>query len=82
LIHGPVFGDIEARAGTGIDPDVPRETRGHPGVTIDIKTAFHLAKARGAVALDLPIRVFSPGYQFDAIAIDPNCDLPVLGASR
>jgi len=56
---------------TDIDPDVPRETRGHPGVTIDIKTAFHLAKAE-ARSLDLPIRAFSSGYQFDAIADRPE----------
>jgi guanine deaminase len=35
-------------------------------------TAFHLATAGGGVALDLPIGLFRPGYQFDAIAIDPD----------
>ena len=57
---------------TGVDPDVPRETRGHPRVTIDMKTAFHLATAGGGEALDLPVGIFAPGYHFDAIAIDPN----------
>ncbi len=57
---------------TGVDPDVPRETRGHPGATIDMKTAFHLATAGGGEALDLPVGIFAPGYHFDAIAIDPN----------
>jgi guanine deaminase len=56
---------------TGVDPDVPRETRGHPGATIDMKTAFYLATAGGGEALDLPIGVFRPGYHFDAIVIDP-----------
>ena len=57
---------------TGVDPNVPRETRGQSGVTIDMKTAFHLATAGGGEALDLPVGVFRPGYHFDAIAIDPN----------
>jgi guanine deaminase len=56
---------------TGTDPDVPRETRGHPGAAIDMLTAFHLATAGGGEALDLPIGLFRPGYHFDAIAIDP-----------
>ncbi len=57
---------------TGVDPDVPRETRGHPGASIDMKTAFHLATAGGGEALDLPVGVFKPGYQFDAILIAPE----------
>ena len=57
---------------TGVDPNVPRETRGHSGSTIDMKTAFHLATAGGGAVLDLPIGIFRPGFQFDAIAIDPN----------
>lgn len=57
---------------TGVDPDVPRETRGHPGTTIDMQTAFHLATAGGGEALELPIGIFRPGFHFDAIAIDPN----------
>lgn len=57
---------------TGVDPDVPRETRGHPGTTIDMQTAFHLATAGGGKALDLPVGIFAPGYHFDAIAINPN----------
>jgi guanine deaminase len=57
---------------TGVDPNVPRETRGQAGVTIDMKTAFHLATAGGGEALDLPVGVFRPGYHFDAIAIDPD----------
>ena len=37
-----------------------------------IATAFHLATAGGGVALDLPIGQFTPGYKFDAMAIDPS----------
>lgn len=37
-----------------------------------MKTAFHLATAGGGEALDLPVGIFRPGYQFDAIAIDPD----------
>ncbi len=35
-------------------------------------TAFHLATAGGGVALDLPIGLFRPGYQFDAMIVDPE----------
>lgn len=59
---------------TGTDPDVPRETRGHPGATIDMKTAFHLATAGGGEALDLAVGIFRAGYHFDAIAIDPAAE--------
>lgn len=57
---------------TGVDPDVPRETRGHPGVTIDMKTAFHLATSGGGEALDLPVGIFQTGHHFDAIIVDPT----------
>ena len=57
---------------TGTDPDVPRETRGHPGATIDMKTAFHLATAGGGEALDLAVGIFRPGFHFDAIVVDPG----------
>ena len=56
----------------GVDPRDSRETRGTPNARIDMLTAFHLATAGGGVALDLPIGLFQPGYQFDAIAIDPD----------
>lgn len=56
----------------GVDPTDSRETRGTPDSRIDLLTAFHLATAGGGVALDLPIGLFRPGYQFDAIAIDPD----------
>lgn len=57
---------------TGVDPNVPRETRGHSGATIDIKTAFHLATAGGGEALELPVGIFRPGFHFDAIVVDPD----------
>ncbi len=63
---------------TGVDPDVPRETRGHPGTSIDMKTAFHLATAGGGEALDLPVGIFRPGFHFDAIAIDPTAELGAI----
>lgn len=54
----------------GVDPAVPTERRGRPESRIDIATAFHLATAGGAEALDLPIGSFRPGNRFDALAID------------
>jgi len=64
---------------TSTDPDVPRETRGHPGASIDMKTAFHLATAGGGMVLDLPVGIFRPGYHFDAIVLDPEA---IAGAIR
>ena len=55
----------------GVDAADSRETRGVPNSRIDLLTAFHLATAGGGVALDLPIGLFRPGYQFDATIIDP-----------
>ncbi len=34
--------------------------------------AFWLATAGGGIALDMPIGVFAPAYQFDAILVDAN----------
>lgn len=56
----------------GVDPRDSRETRGTPSSRIDMLTAFHLATAGGGVALDLPIGLFQPGYQFDTIEIDAD----------
>ena len=56
----------------GVDATVSRETRGTPHSRIDMLTAFHLATAGGGVALDLPIGLFRPGYQFDALVLDPE----------
>jgi guanine deaminase len=68
---------------SGVDPTRTREQRRCESSRIDALTAFWLATAAGGVALDLPIGVFQPGYQFDAIVIDanvPNSNLQ-LGAA-
>jgi guanine deaminase len=39
---------------------------------IDALTAFWLATAGGAIALDLPVGVFATGRQFDALALAPD----------
>ncbi len=56
----------------GVDPARPRAERGRPHSRIDFRTAFHLATAGGADALDLPVGRFEPGCHFDAILIDPQ----------
>ena len=56
----------------GVDPAKAQAERGVPGSAVTIATAFHLATAGGGVALDLPIGQFTPGYKFDAMAIDPS----------
>ncbi|MCM2476331.1 guanine deaminase [Rhizobium sp. CG5] len=60
---------------TGVDPDLPPETRasGKPA-RIDFRQAFHVATAGGARALDLPVGQFVAGYQFDAIVIDSRAE--------
>lgn len=59
---------------TGVDPALPQAERGVGGSRIDMRTAFHLATAGGGVALDLPIGLFRPGYQADAIVVDPEAE--------
>ncbi|BCW87653.1 Guanine deaminase [Alphaproteobacteria bacterium SO-S41] len=54
----------------GVDPAKDQASRGTPGVRIDWQTAFHLATAGGAAALDLPVGTFEPGRAFDAMVID------------
>ncbi len=56
----------------GVDATEPASTRGVPQSRVDMLTAFHLATAGGGNALDLPIGLFRPGYQFDALVIDPD----------
>lgn len=56
----------------GVDPDRPASERGRPGSRIDWRTAFHLATAGGAQALDVPVGLFAPGRRFDALVIDPE----------
>jgi guanine deaminase len=55
----------------GVDPRQDRAARRRESSRIDALTAFWLATAAGGIALDLPVGVFRPGFQFDAILIDP-----------
>lgn len=56
---------------TGNDSGLPPEKRcGRTDSRIDFRDAFYIATTGGGVALDLPIGNFTPGYFFDAIAID------------
>jgi guanine deaminase len=55
---------------SGVEASQPRAQRRHPDSRIDAITAFWLATAGGGIALDLPVGVFKPGYQFDALLID------------
>lgn len=59
---------------TGVDPALLASERGRPESRIDFATAFHLATAGGADALDLPTGRFAPGYHFDAMLIDTNAE--------
>lgn len=54
----------------GVDPEVPRTERRREDSRIDALTAFWLATAGGGIALDLPVGILAPGYQFDAIVVD------------
>jgi len=59
----------------GVDPDLgPAERSRHAGARIDFRDAFYCATAGGGIALDMPIGKFTPGYQFDAIAIDTTTE--------
>lgn len=62
---------VAARAlASGVNATLPREERGVAGSRITTAEAFWLATAGGGEALGLPIGVFAPGYEFDALAID------------
>lgn len=54
----------------GVDPARESAVRGQPQSRIDWMTAFHLATAGGADALDLPVGRFEAGCRFDALVID------------
>jgi guanine deaminase len=56
----------------GVDARQTRAARRRPDSRIDALTAFWLATAGGGIALDLPVGLFAPGYQFDACVIDAN----------
>jgi guanine deaminase len=56
---------------TGNDPAVPpEERRGRSNSRVDFRDAFYIATTGGGIALDLPVGSFTPGYFFDAIAVD------------
>ena len=58
---------------SGVDPDLHAASRASgKAARIDFRHAFHIATAGGGKALDLPVGLFSPGYHFDAIVIDPR----------
>jgi guanine deaminase len=48
----------------------PEERCGRPFSRVDFRDAFYIATTGGGIALDLPIGSFTPGYHFDAIAVD------------
>lgn len=54
----------------GVDAALPAAARGRKGSKVDWRTAFHLATAGGARALDLPVGAFEAGRHFDAILVD------------
>jgi guanine deaminase len=54
----------------GVDARQSRAERRRPDSRIDALTAFWVATAGGGIALDLPVGLFAPGYQFDACVID------------
>ncbi|HEV2703259.1 MAG TPA: guanine deaminase [Steroidobacteraceae bacterium] len=65
---------------TGVNPRLVRAQRGVPDSRIDAATAFWLATTGGGIALDLPVGLFAPGYQFDACVWDvaaPHSNLQV-----
>jgi guanine deaminase len=55
---------------SGVDPRLSRAQRRRPHSRIDVLTAFWLATTGGGIALDLPVGLFAPGYQFDACVLD------------
>jgi guanine deaminase len=54
----------------GVDAALPAAARGRKDSKVDWRTAFHLATAGGAKALDLPVGAFEAGRHFDAILVD------------
>jgi guanine deaminase len=56
---------------TGNDPAFsPEDRRGRPASRIDFRDAFYISTTGGGQSLDLPVGVFTPGFHFDAIAVD------------
>jgi guanine deaminase len=48
----------------------PEERHGRPFSRVDFRDAFYISTTGGGISLDLPIGNFTPGYHFDAIAVD------------
>jgi guanine deaminase len=56
----------------GTDPSRPMAVRGRANSRIDFREALWLATVGGGEVLDQRLGLFAPGYQFDALLIDPN----------
>jgi guanine deaminase len=55
---------------SGVDARQIRAERRRPHSRVDLPTAFWLATAGGGLALDLPVGLFSEGFEFDGLLID------------
>jgi guanine deaminase len=55
---------------SGVDAQQSRAERRRPHSRVDVPTAFWLATAGGALALNLPVGVFREGFEFDGLLID------------
>jgi guanine deaminase len=56
----------------GVNAELPTTMRGAPGTRLTFAESLWMATTGGGLALGLPIGVLSPGYSFDAIAVDAN----------
>ena len=55
---------------SGVDAALSRDARHRPETRVDVATAFWLATAGGAQALNIPAGVFAKGYFFDGMLIE------------
>ncbi len=55
---------------SGVDPHQARTERRRPDSRVDVPTAFWLATAGAARALDLPVGAFAAGLDFDSLLIE------------
>lgn len=65
----------------GVDPKLPKETRGVPSSRITMNEAFYLATAGGGDALSLPIGKIEENFAWDVQIIDtliPSAKLPLF----
>jgi guanine deaminase len=68
---------------SGVDAHQSRAERRRPHSRVNVPTAFWLATAGGALALDLPVGVFHEGFEFDSLLIDagaPDSNLWIDGS--